>query len=63
MCLFGSLLLRNVHKFILGYMMSEGNRDISVGIATGYGLDDRGVGVRFPVESIILSSPFRPDRL
>jgi hypothetical protein len=32
-----------------------------VGIATGYGLDDRGVGVRVPVESRI--SPNRPDRL
>jgi hypothetical protein len=25
------------------------HRDNSVGIATGYGLDDRGSGVRFPV--------------
>jgi hypothetical protein len=25
------------------------SRDSAVGIATGYGLDDRGVGVRFPV--------------
>jgi hypothetical protein len=30
---------------------------------TGYGLDDRGVGVRVPVWSRILSSPRRPDRL
>jgi hypothetical protein len=35
--------------------------DSSVGIATGYGLDDRGVGVRVPVESRIFSST-RPDR-
>jgi hypothetical protein len=35
----------------------------SLGIATGYGLDDRGVEVRVPVGSRILSSPFRPDRL
>jgi hypothetical protein len=34
-----------------------------IGIATGYGLDDRGVGVRVPVGSRILSSPRRPDRL
>jgi hypothetical protein len=27
------------------------SRDSSVGIATGYGLDDRGVGVRVPVGS------------
>jgi hypothetical protein len=38
-------------------------RDSSVGIATSYGLDDRGVGVRVPVGSGILSSPRRPDRL
>jgi hypothetical protein len=35
----------------------------SVGIATGYGLDDREVGVRAPVGSRILSSPRRPGRL
>jgi hypothetical protein len=29
------------------------NRDNAVGIATGYGLDDRGVGVRVPVGSRI----------
>jgi hypothetical protein len=29
------------------------SRDIAVGIATGYGLDDRGVGVRVPVGSRI----------
>jgi hypothetical protein len=34
------------------------SRDSVVGIATGYGLDDRGVGVRG-----IFSSPSRPDRL
>jgi hypothetical protein len=39
------------------------SRDSAVDIATGYGLDDRGVGVRVPVESRILSSPRRPDRL
>jgi hypothetical protein len=39
------------------------SRDSSVGIATGYGLDDRGVGVRVPVGSRIFCSPLRPDRL
>jgi hypothetical protein len=39
------------------------NRDSVVGIATGYGLHDRGVGVRVPVGSRILSSPRLPDRL
>jgi hypothetical protein len=32
-----------------------------VGIATSYGLDDRGIRVRVPVESRIFSSPNRPD--
>jgi hypothetical protein len=31
-------------------------------IATGYGLDGRGVGVRVPVGSRIFSSPRRPNR-
>jgi hypothetical protein len=35
----------------------------SVGIATGYGLDDRGLGVRVPVFSRIFSSPGHPDRI
>jgi hypothetical protein len=39
------------------------NRGSVVGTATGYGLDDRGVGVRVPVGSRILTSPYRPDRL
>jgi hypothetical protein len=32
----------------------------SVDIATDYGLDDRGVGVRVQVEKTIFTSPFRP---
>jgi hypothetical protein len=35
-------------------------RDSVVGIATGYGLDDRGVGVRVPVGSRIFSTSSRP---
>jgi hypothetical protein len=38
-------------------------RDSSVGIATAYRLDDRGIGVEVPVNSRNLSSPQRPDRL
>jgi hypothetical protein len=34
-----------------------------VGIATGYGLDDRGIGVPVPVGSRIFSSPRRSDWL
>jgi hypothetical protein len=37
--------------------------DSAVGIVTGYGLDDRGVGVRVSVGVRIFSSPRRPDRL
>jgi hypothetical protein len=39
------------------------SRGSAVGIATGYGLDGREVGVRVQVWSRILSSPSRPDRL
>jgi hypothetical protein len=39
------------------------SRDSAVGIATGYGLDDRGVGVRVLAGSRIFSSSRRPDRL
>jgi hypothetical protein len=39
------------------------SRDSVVGIATGYGLDDQGVGVRVPEGSIILIFARRPDRL
>jgi hypothetical protein len=42
---------------------SNYSRDSVVGIATAYGLDDRGVGVRVSVGSGIFSSPQRPDRL
>jgi hypothetical protein len=38
------------------------SRDSVVSIATGYGLDDRGVGVRVPVGSRIFCSPCPPDR-
>jgi hypothetical protein len=37
--------------------------DSIVAIATGYGLGDRGVGVRVPVGSRIFSPPSIPDRL
>jgi hypothetical protein len=36
---------------------------LGAGIATGYGLDDRGVGVRVPVGSRYLFSPRRADGL
>jgi hypothetical protein len=39
------------------------SRSSAVPIATGYGLDDRGFGVRVPLGSRIFSSPCRLDRL
>jgi hypothetical protein len=39
------------------------SQDSVVGIATGYRLDDQGVGVRVPVGMRIFSSPRRPDGL
>jgi hypothetical protein len=42
------------------YFRSRGS---AVGIATGYGVDDRGVGVWLPVGSRIFSSPCLPDWL
>jgi hypothetical protein len=39
------------------------SRDSPVGVATGYGLDDRGVEIRVPVETRIFSPPNRPDWL
>jgi hypothetical protein len=44
------------------YHLSQLNRltiRVGVGIATGYGLDEREVGVRVPAESKIFSSPRR----
>jgi hypothetical protein len=35
----------------------------AVGIATGYGLDEGGVGVRVPVGAKFFSSPRRPHRI
>jgi hypothetical protein len=44
------------------YIHSERERE-TVGIATGYGPDDRGIGFRVPIGSRIFSSPRHPDRL
>jgi hypothetical protein len=38
------------------------NRGDAVGIAADYGLDDRGAGVRVPVESRTFTSQYRPDQ-
>jgi hypothetical protein len=50
-------------KIFFLYVLLRKSRDSSVGIATSYGLDDRGVEVRVPVGSRIFSSPSSPDRL
>jgi hypothetical protein len=39
------------------------SRDSSVGIATGYGLDDQGGGSSSPGKVKIFTFPYRPDRL
>jgi hypothetical protein len=46
-----------------GYCTGRKSQDSSVGIATGYRLDDTGVGVLVPERSTIFPSPYRPDRL
>jgi hypothetical protein len=56
----------NLMQFTIPNIISCGTglirgRDSVVGIATGYGLDSWGVGVRVPVGSRIFSSPRRPD--
>jgi hypothetical protein len=44
-------------------VQSGKSRDSAVGLAIGYGMDDRGIGVRVPAGSTIFSSSRRPDRL
>jgi hypothetical protein len=59
-----AIILLSVYPLILisRLMTLPWNRDSAVGIATAYGRDDRGVGVRVPVGSRIFSS-CRPYRL
>jgi hypothetical protein len=45
------------------FIRNYSRRNSSVGIATGYWLNDRGVEVRVTVGSRIFTSPRRPDRL
>jgi hypothetical protein len=53
----------NVSDIFTRYSGFYGSRDSAVGIATGYRLDDRGVGVRVPVGATLFPSPRRPYRL
>jgi hypothetical protein len=52
-------LINCIYNYSINEMYSAPN----VKIATSYGLDERGVGVRVPVGSRIFSSLDRPDRL
>jgi hypothetical protein len=42
--------------------MFTGSQDSSICVATGYGMDGRGVKVQVPIEAIFPFSPSRPDR-
>jgi hypothetical protein len=55
--------ISNHINFLVNIRAYERNQDSVVSIATNYGLDDRGIGVRVPVVSRIFSSPLCPDRL
>jgi hypothetical protein len=58
---FHQKLVNKMHIGTLHINKSFKSRDSVVGIATGYGLDDQGIGVRVPVGARIFSSPRRPD--
>jgi hypothetical protein len=47
----------------LSFKNPKENHGSAVGIETGYGLDERGFGVRVPVGSRIFTSPNRSHRL
>jgi hypothetical protein len=62
---FRSFILLKKFKFfcmISDPILCGENRDGAVGTATGYTLEDGGVGVRVPVGARFFSSPCRPDR-
>jgi hypothetical protein len=61
-----SNFLQETTAYVRNYPHAPTNkrsRDSVVGIAIGYGLDDRGLGVRVLVGPRIFSFPRRPDRL
>jgi hypothetical protein len=45
-----------------GFNAITGSRNSAVGMETGYGLNERGVGIRVPVEIIFYFPPRRPCR-
>jgi hypothetical protein len=60
---FLSPALDQTGRMSLDYTFSTMSCGSSVGIATGYGLDEGRFGVLGPVESRISISSYRPDRL
>jgi hypothetical protein len=60
-CLYDTLLFTICLPVLVNHSLhsSSRNRGSSVGIATSYGLNDRGVGVRVPVVKNFLSSTSR----
>jgi hypothetical protein len=57
------IILPVIYYYYYYYYYYGVSQDSPVGIATAYGLDDRGVGVKVPVGSRIFTSPCRPDLL
>jgi hypothetical protein len=57
-----SVRSRMARPIRLSHRICLGSRDSSVDIATGYGLEDTGVGVRVRIWSRIFSSPRCPGR-
>jgi hypothetical protein len=60
--------LKNLSKlfvkiYVINYWKLIRSQDSAVSIATGYGLDEQGIGIRVPVGPRIFSTPRRPDRL
>jgi hypothetical protein len=59
--IFPSTSRKGVYQIAIGGILISANKgDSTVDIATGYGLDTRGVGV--PVGAIVFSCPRRLDR-
>jgi hypothetical protein len=62
-CHVHSYIIFSIPQVFLPPSVQIKSRDSVVGTETGYGRDDRGVGVRVPIGSRIFSFPCRPDRL
>jgi hypothetical protein len=58
-----SIKIVSWQMIFISVFLKPRSRDSAVGIATGYGLDNGGVGIQVPVGSRIFSSSSCPDRL